>query len=158
LREEELHVAAAHVAELLRERVDRRTLHRAGRPFQRVVGEQRPAAEQAPAGDVGVGLHHLLDLRDGVLRRLFVEKMSTSRMLGYFFAAARKPAARCWRFTAFGIAVDGGDHAFAVELLGQRVERRRTRREVVDADGDEALARRGVAQTSPRARLARRPC
>ena len=65
-------MAAADIGELGGEGVDGDALHGAGLPLEGVHGEERPAADHGPAGDVGVGLHDLLDFGGGVLRRLLV--------------------------------------------------------------------------------------
>src|SRR6266487_3584848 len=49
LGQQHLDVAAAQVAQLLRQRIHRDAFHQAGGPFERVVGEQRPAANHRPA-------------------------------------------------------------------------------------------------------------
>ena len=55
-------MSAADIAQFRRQGINRDTLDRAWTPAQRVVGEERPAAEQPPAGDVRIRLHHLFDL------------------------------------------------------------------------------------------------
>src|SRR6266545_7143370 len=72
LGEQKRDVTAAQVGELGGQGIDRNTFHGAGLPFQCVVGKQRPAADHRPTGDIGVGLHDLLDLGGGVLGRFLV--------------------------------------------------------------------------------------
>src|SRR5207247_6249548 len=72
LGQQQLNVATAEIGQLRRQGVHRNAFHGAGLPFQGIVGEQRPTPNHRPTGDVGIGLHDLLDLGGRVLWRLLV--------------------------------------------------------------------------------------
>ena len=84
LGEQHGHVAAANVGELGGEGINRDALHGAGLPLEGVVGKKWPATNHGPAGDIGVGLHHLLNFGGGILGGFFMIINIADRDAGIF--------------------------------------------------------------------------
>ena len=84
LGEQHGHVAAANVGELGGEGIDGDALHGAGLPLEGVVGKEWPATDHGPAGDIGIGLHDLLNFGGGILGGFFMIINIADRDAGIF--------------------------------------------------------------------------
>ena len=84
LGEQHGHMTAANVGELGGEGIDGDALHGAGLPLEGVVGKEWPATDHGPAGDIGIGLHDLLNFGGGILGGFFMIINIADRDAGIF--------------------------------------------------------------------------
>src|ERR1051326_7893894 len=142
LGQQQLHVAAAQICQLRRQSVHRDALDGAGRPFERVVGEQRPAADHRPAVYVGIGLHNLLYLGGGVVRRFFMVIGVADRDSWIFPGGTFRALDPLLQVGRVWIPGEDGHHTFPAHNPGQLIHDLFAAFDIIHAESDETFAGR----------------
>src|SRR5205814_918454 len=124
--------------------VHRNAFHGAGLPFQGIVGEQRPTPNHRPTGDVGIGLHDLLDLGGRVLWRLLVVVNVADGDARVFLRGVLHALNTLLQVRRVLVAGQNRNDTFAAHEFGQLVHHLFAAFHIVDGVGDETFAVRRV--------------
>src|SRR5206468_12495289 len=105
-----------------------------------------PSAQESPAGNLRMRLHHLLDFSDSILRRLLVIVDVEHLDSGINLGRAAEPCGALLEIRSVRIAVDCSHDAFAFQEFGEFHKCLLAALEIVHADSEEALASGRIAR------------
>lgn len=140
LSEENLDVTAAEVLEFGGKSVDGNAFYGAWSPFESIISEQRPSAYHGPTGDIGIGLHDLLDARGGILGGLFVVVSLADFDAGKFRGGVLHTLNPFLQVGCVLVARQNGDDSLPSHRFSQFFHHLLAALYVVDGVGDEAFA------------------